>query len=64
MLRIPPETPNGKSFRLRGQGMPQLGQPDKRGDLYAEFSIVLPAHLSEEQRKLFEDFARSIGYTG
>jgi DnaJ-class molecular chaperone len=63
MLRIPPETPNGKSFRLRGQGMPQLGQPDKRGDLYAEVSIVLPAHLTDEQRGLFEAFARSIGYT-
>jgi len=63
MLRIPPETPNGKSFRLRGQGMPQLGQPDKRGDLYAEVSVVLPTHLNDEQQRLFEDFARSIGYT-
>jgi curved DNA-binding protein len=61
MLRIPPETANGKSFRLSGQGMPQLGQPDKRGDLYAEVSVVLPTHLNDEQRKLFEDFARSIG---
>ncbi len=64
MLRIPPETPNGKSFRLRGQGMPQLGQPDKRGDLYAEVSVVLPTHLNDEQRRLFEAFARSVGYTG
>jgi curved DNA-binding protein len=63
MLSIPPEIPNGKSFRLRGQGMPQLGQPDKRGDLYAEASVVLPTHLNDEQRKLFEAFARSIGYT-
>lgn len=64
MLRIPPETPNGKSFRLRGQGMPHLGQPDKRGDLYVEVSVVLPTHLNDEQRKLFEAFARSIGYAG
>jgi len=64
MLRIPPETPNGKSFRLRGQGMPQLGQPDKRGDLYAEVSVTLPTHLNDEQRRLFEAFARSVGYTG
>jgi DnaJ-class molecular chaperone len=64
MLRIPSETPNGKSFRLRGQGMPQLGQPDKRGDLYAEVSVVLPTHLNDEQRRLFEAFARSVGYTG
>ncbi len=64
MLRIPPETANGRSFRLRGQGMPQLGQPDQRGDLYAEINVVLPAHLTDEQRRLFETFARSIGYTG
>lgn len=61
MLRIPQETPNGKSFRLRGQGMPQLGQQDKRGDLYAEISVVLPTHLNDEQRRLFEAFARSVG---
>ena len=64
MLRIPPGTPNGKSFRLRGQGMPQLGQPENRGDLYAEVTVVLPTHLNDEQRRLFEAFARSIGYTG
>jgi DnaJ-class molecular chaperone len=61
-LRIPPETQNGKSFRLRGQGMPHLGQPDRRGDLYAEVSVVLPSHLTDEQRRLFEAFARSIGW--
>ena len=55
---------NGKSFRLRGQGMPQLGQPDKRGDLYADVTVILPTHLNEEQRRLFEAFARSIGYDG
>ncbi len=62
LLRIPAEAPNGKAFRLRGQGMPQTGQPDKRGDLYAEVNIVLPRNLTEEQRHLFEAFARSISY--
>jgi DnaJ-class molecular chaperone len=62
LLRIPPGTENGKSFRLRGQGMPVSGQPDKRGDLYAEVNIVIPTHLNDEQRRLFEAFAHSIGY--
>lgn len=61
MLRIPAETANGRSFRLRGQGMPIIGQPDKRGDLYAEVNIVLPTHLNTEQRHLFEAFAHSLG---
>jgi len=63
MLRIPEGTQNGKSIRIRGKGMPQLGQPDKRGDIYAEVWVVLPTHLNDEQRRLFEAFARSIGYT-
>lgn len=60
-LRIPEGTANGRSFRLRGQGMPVVGQPDKRGDLYADVNVVLPAHLTAEQRRLFEAFAHSMG---
>ncbi len=63
LLRIPAGTTNGKTFRLRGQGMPALGQPNRRGDLYAEVNVVLPTHLNAEQRRLFEAFARSIGYS-
>jgi curved DNA-binding protein len=64
MLRIPAETANGKVFRLRGQGMPHLGHSETRGDLYAEATVLLPTHLTEEQRHLFEAFARSIGHNG
>ncbi|QBD77604.1 J domain-containing protein [Ktedonosporobacter rubrisoli] len=60
MLRIPEGTANGRTFRLRGQGMPQLGQKDQQGDLYAEVSVILPAQLSPEQRRLFEAFADSL----
>ena len=63
MLRIPEGTQNGKSIRIRGKGMPELGHPDRRGDLYAEVWVVLPTHLNDEQRRLFEAFAHSIGYT-
>ncbi|MFL5628306.1 MAG: DnaJ C-terminal domain-containing protein [Ktedonobacteraceae bacterium] len=62
ILRIPPGTANGRTFRLRGKGMPQLGKPEHRGDLYAEVNVVLPTSLNDEQRSLFEAFARSIGY--
>lgn len=63
MLRIPAATANGKAFRLSGKGMPRLGAPDNRGDLYAEVNVTLPTHLNDEQRRLFEEFARSIGYS-
>lgn len=64
MLRIPAGTQNGRSFRLSAKGMPRLGQPENRGDLYAEVNVVLPTRLNEEQRRLFEEFARSVGYSG
>ncbi len=52
-LTIPPGTNNGKVFRLRGQGMPTLQNPSKRGDLYATVSVQLPASLDEQQKDLF-----------
>ena len=52
-LKIPPETQNGKVFKLTGQGMPHLGKAG-RGDLRARVSVVLPTKLSAEARGLFE----------
>lgn len=52
-LKIPPETQNGKVFRLAGKGMPQLGNANY-GSLFAKVKVVLPTSLTEEERKLFE----------
>jgi len=52
-LKIPPETQNGKVFRLAGKGMPQLGK-DNHGNMFAKVNVVLPTNLTEEERRLFE----------
>jgi len=52
-LTIPPETANGKLFRLRGLGMPNLRNPEQRGDLYARVEVQIPARLSAEEKELF-----------
>ncbi len=52
-LKIPPETQNGRTFRLAGQGMPHLGD-SSRGDLLAKINVALPIKLSAEEKKLFE----------
>ena len=54
VLTIPAGTQSGRSFRLRGKGMPRLRQPDQHGDLYAKVEVRLPAHLTPEQQELFE----------
>lgn len=52
-LKIPPETQNGKVFRLTGQGIPRLGN-NTRGDLYAKVKVVLPTRLSQKEKELFQ----------
>jgi DnaJ-class molecular chaperone len=53
-LAVPPQTPNGKVFRLKKQGMTRLKAPDQRGDLYVTAQAQLPTSLSPEERELFE----------
>jgi molecular chaperone DnaJ len=57
-IKIPPGTPSGKRFRVRGQGI-QKG--DKKGDLIVEVSILVPEKLSEEQERMMKEFAESGG---
>jgi DnaJ-class molecular chaperone len=59
-FRVPPETQNGRTFRLAGQGMPKIGGGG-RGDLYARVRIVLPDHLTPQERSMFEEMRRRRG---
>ncbi len=56
-LRIPAGTQPGQTFRLRGQGMPHVRDPQKRGNLLVKAQIRLPRHLNERERQLFEELA-------
>ena len=49
ILTIPPRTNAGRSFRLRGKGMPHLGDPQKRGDMFALVRLVLPEPLTDQE---------------
>ena len=56
-LRLPPETQNGCTFRLKGKGMPVPGSPEQYGDLYVKVHVVLPQGLSEHQKALVRQLA-------
>jgi curved DNA-binding protein len=58
-LRIPPETDNGKVFRLKGQGMPVYGRADEHGDLFVTVRIRLPKNLKPAEIEFFEKMAES-----
>ena len=55
-LRVPAETQSGRSFRLKGQGMPKLkGKSGERGDLIARARITTPTSLTDRERELYEE---------
>lgn len=58
VLTIPASTQNGKTFRLRGLGMPEIKNPDQRGDLFAEVEVQLPTNLSSEEKRLLEELRK------
>lgn len=59
MLKVPPETEDGRKFRLRGLGMPRLNSPSQRGDLYVEVHVEIPRNLTDRERDLLRQFARA-----
>jgi molecular chaperone DnaJ len=58
-LRIPEGTQSGSLFRIRGKGFPSL---DGRGhgDLYVAIQVLVPRHLSREQRRLLETLGGTL----
>jgi DnaJ-class molecular chaperone len=58
-VKVPSGTAAGQTFRLRGQGLPELGRHEKRGDLLATVAVELPKKLSTRQKDLFEELRGS-----
>lgn len=57
-LKIPPETDNGQTFRLKGLGMPNLREPEKFGDLLVKVEVKLPKNLTKEEKQGFHELRR------
>lgn len=55
-LDIPPETINGRVFRLKGLGMPRLKKPSEFGDLYVTVETILPQKLTDKEKELVKQW--------
>lgn len=55
-LTIPPGTPPGKLFRLKGKGIAHLNSPG-RGDQIVRVTIHVPKKVGARERKLLEELA-------
>lgn len=58
-LKIPAGTQYGKTFRIKNKGVPNLKRSG-RGDLIVTTKVDVPTHLSEKQKALLREFARTI----
>jgi curved DNA-binding protein len=54
-LTIPPETQSGRTFRLKGKGLPKF-RGEGHGDLLVRVRLILPTNLSDDAKKSAEKF--------
>lgn len=57
-ITIPEGTQNGKTLRIRKEGMPNVHGRGK-GDLLVHISVETPTHLSAKQKELLKTFAET-----
>ncbi len=58
-VKLPPGTQHGAQLRLRGKGVPHVNGRG-RGDLIVHISVVIPARLTKEQKKLFDQLLEQL----
>jgi molecular chaperone DnaJ len=58
-LRIPEGTQSNAVLRLRGKGVPSVDGHGP-GDLYVRVHVVIPTHLTRDQRRLVEMLSPSV----
>lgn len=51
-LKVPPGTPNGRTFRVRGRGAPR--KDGTRGDLLVTVDVAVPSELDDKTREALQ----------
>ena len=60
-VKVPAGTQPGKLLRVRGEGVPHLDNPGRRGDLYIKIAVTVPDRLSAHAKKLLGKVAEAVG---
>ena len=58
-LRVPPGTPNGRTFRVRGKGVAK--RDGSRGDLLVTIEVIVPEALNDKARQALSSYAEAVG---
>ena len=59
MLKVPEGTQSGKSFRIKGKGVPHLNSHGK-GDLIVEVRVQTPGKLNKRQKELLKELSETM----
>jgi molecular chaperone DnaJ len=60
-VAVPPGTQNGRMLRLKGEGIPDLHSPSRRGDMYIKLIVKVPTKLSARAKDLLKQFSEASG---
>jgi molecular chaperone DnaJ len=60
-VTIPSGTQNGRILRLRGEGIPELHNPGKRGDMYIKIVVRVPTKITPKAKELLKELASVSG---
>ncbi|RYC07491.1 molecular chaperone DnaJ [Nocardioides zhouii] len=60
-LKLPPGTPNGRTFRVRGRGATK--RDGSKGDLLATIEVQVPATLDQTAREALESYRAAMAGT-
>jgi molecular chaperone DnaJ len=60
-VKIPSGTQNGKTLRLRNEGVPHLHNPNRRGDLYIKIFVEVPKRVNGKAKQLLGELGEIIG---
>ncbi|MCC8425603.1 DnaJ C-terminal domain-containing protein [Mucilaginibacter sp. UR6-11] len=58
-VKVKPETQNSTKVKLKGKGLPVYKKEGEFGDLYITYELQLPTNLTDKQKQLFEELAKS-----
>jgi molecular chaperone DnaJ len=58
-MKIPSGTQSGEIFRIKGEGIPELGRSGSRGDQLVTIIVSVPKSPTREQRRIIEDLGNA-----
>ncbi len=61
LLKIPHGTQTGTVMTMKGEGVPHLSHPDRRGNQQVHLYIETPSKLSDEEKELYKKLAELRG---